>query len=209
MIGTSCEQWIAELASAAPTPGGGGACALVGAVGTALGSMVGNLTLGKKKYAEVQDEIERLLAESDRLMRKLESLVEGDARAFAPLAAAYRLPADTEAEKEIKENAVQSALLEAAACPLEIAECCCEALELLARYAVKGSAMARSDAGVGAACLRAAIEGAKLNVLINLRLMKDRQKKEELARRTEETVKRGLESAERIYRFVEEDLREE
>lgn len=209
MIETSCEEWIADLASAAPTPGGGGACALVGAVGMALGSMVGNLTLGKKKYADVETEMRQLLEESQRLIRKLEDLVEGDARAFAPLAAAYKMPANTDEEKAGKECAVQAALAEAAACPLAIAECCCEALALMEQYARKGSALARSDAGVGAACLRAAVEGAKLNVLINVRLMKDQKQKEEFSRRMEAAAASGSELADRIFRFVEEELRKE
>ncbi|WP_130863647.1 cyclodeaminase/cyclohydrolase family protein [Bacilliculturomica massiliensis] len=206
MLHKSCEEWIAELASGAPTPGGGGASALVGAVGIALGSMVGNLTVGKKKYADVETEMQELLKKSDELMKKLEDLVEQDALAFAPLAAAYRLPAGTAEEKRAKEDAVQEALIGATACPMSIAKCCYDALELLEEYAHKGSVMAVSDAGVGAACCRAALEGARLNILINLKLMKDEDKKQFFKGRLILVVDEGIALADRIYQYVREQL---
>ena len=206
MLHKSCEEWIAELASGAPTPGGGGASALVGAVGIALGSMVGNLTVGKKKYADVETEMQELLKKSDELMKKLEDLVEQDALAFAPLAAAYRLPAGTAEEKRAKEDAVQEALIGATACPMSIAKCCYDALELLEEYAHKGSVMAISDAGVGAACCRAALEGARLNILINLKLMKDEDKKQFFKGRLILVVDEGIALADRIYQYVREQL---
>ena len=206
MLHKSCEDWIAELASGAPTPGGGGASALVGAVGIALGSMVGNLTVGKKKYADVEADMQELLRKSDELMKKLEDLVEQDALAFAPLAAAYKLPTGTEEEKRAKENAVQEALVGATACPMSIAKCCYEALELLEEYAHKGSVMAVSDAGVGAACCRAALEGARLNILINLKLMKDEDKKQFFTGRLTLVVDEGIALADRIYQYVREQL---
>jgi len=206
MLHKSCEEWIAELASGAPTPGGGGASALVGAVGIALGSMVGNLTVGKKKYADVETEMQELLKKSDELMKKLEDLVEQDALAFAPLAAAYRLPAGTAEEKRVKEDAVQEALIGATACPMSIAKCCYDALELLEEYAHKGSVMAVSDAGVGAACCRAALEGARLNILINLKLMKDEDKKQFFKGRLILVVDEGIALADRIYQYVREQL---
>ncbi|MFQ7014206.1 MAG: cyclodeaminase/cyclohydrolase family protein [Faecalibacterium sp.] len=95
MIKQSCEQFLAELAGKAPTPGGGGTAALVGAAGVALGTMVGSLTIGKKKYAAVEADIQALNARADILRKELEALVQADAEAFAPLAAAYGLPKDT------------------------------------------------------------------------------------------------------------------
>ena len=95
MTEKSCGQFLAELAGKAPTPGGGGAAALVGAAGVALGNMVGNLTTGKKKYAAVEADIQGLNAKADVLRLELEALVQADAEAFAPLAAAYSLPKDT------------------------------------------------------------------------------------------------------------------
>lgn len=207
MLQKSCEEWILDLASKSPTPGGGGASALVGAIGMALGSMVGNLTVGKKKYAEVEDEMQLLLKKSESLMLKLEELVEQDALAFAPLAAAYRLPDSTPEKRAEKDRVVQEALVGATACPVSIARCCYDALELLEVYAHKGSAMAVSDAGVGASCCRAALEGAKLNILINLRLMKDEEQKAFFKGRLTVIVEEGILLADRIYRYVEERLR--
>ena len=200
------EQWIGELASSAQTPGGGAACALVGAVGAALGSMVGNLTVGKKKFAEVESEMQSLLAETAELTQKLESMIEGDAAAFEPLAAAYRMPADTDEAKAKKEEAIQAALGVAIWSPLAIAECCCKALALLEVYAKKGNPLLRSDAGVGAACCRAALEGAKLNILTNLRLVKDAEARDDIFRSVESITANGVKAAERIYRFVEQDM---
>lgn len=206
MVKKSCEEWISELGSKAPTPGGGGASALVGAIGMALGSMVGSLTVGKKKYAAVEEEMQELLKKSEALTLKLEDLVEQDAAAFAPLAAAYRLPDGTDEEKAAKEAAIQEALVGATACPVSIAKCCYDALELLEIYAHKGSVMAVSDAGVGAACCRAALEGARLNILINLKLMKDEEQKAFFTERMSMVIDGGVELADRIYRYVEEQL---
>lgn len=202
----SFAQWLEELASKAPTPGGGGASALVGAIGMALGSMVGNLTVGKKKYADVEEEMQKLLKKSEELTGRLVDLVEQDALAFAPLAAAYRMPEATDEEKAVKDQALQEALAGATSCPVSIAKCCYDALEILEEYAHKGSVLAVSDAGVGAACCRAALEGAKLNVLINLRLMKDEEQKAYFTGRLSIVVDDGIALAERIYRYVEERL---
>lgn len=206
MMQKSFEEWIADLASKSPTPGGGGASALVGAIGIALGSMVGNLTVGKKKYIAVEEEMQLLLKKSDELTLKLEDLIQQDALAFAPLAEAYRLPESTEEEKKNKERVIQDALVGATACPVSIAKCCYDALEVLEEYAHKGSVMAVSDAGVGAACCRAALEGAKLNILINLKLMKDEEQKAFFTGRLSMVVNDGIALADRIYRYVEEQL---
>lgn len=207
MLQKSCEEWISDLASGAPTPGGGGASALVGAIGMALGSMVGNLTVGKKKYADVEEEMQKLLKKSDDLMKKLEELVVQDALAFAPLSEAYRLPSGTEEEKKRKDDAIQDALAGATSCPVSIAKCCYDALDLLEAYAHKGSVLAVSDAGVGAACCRAALEGARLNILINLKLMKDAEQKRFFTERMNQIVDGGIAKADCIYRYVEEQLR--
>ena len=122
MMKQSCEQFLAELAGKAPTPGGGGTAALVGAAGVALGSMVGSLTVGKKKYAAVEADIQALNARSDILRKELEALVQADAEAFAPLAAAYGLPKDTPEQAAHKAAVLESALDAACAVPLQIME---------------------------------------------------------------------------------------
>ena len=170
----SCAEFVRVLATKAPVPGGGGASALCGAIGTALGNMVGSLTVGKKRYAAVEPEIKAMQAKCDALQAELLALVEKDAEAFAPLAAAYGLPKDTPEQAAEKDLVMEAALKAACEVPLAIMQRCCEAVELMEGFAAKGSKIAVSDAGVGAALCRAALEGASLNVFINTKAMKDR-----------------------------------
>jgi formiminotetrahydrofolate cyclodeaminase len=163
-------EFTDALASSAPTPGGGGAAALAGALGVALGSMVGSLTLGKKKYADVQDDIERVLESADALRGELYALIDIDASAFIPLAHAYGIPKDDPSRAGVME----AALREACRPPLDIMRACTRAIELLEELAEKGSALAVSDAGAGAALCGAALEAASLNVYINAKSMTDR-----------------------------------
>lgn len=206
ILNQGCIDFLQALSSKAPTPGGGGASAYVGAIGMALGSMVGSLTLGKKKYAAVQQDIEDLEEKSTALQGRFQALVEKDAEAFLPLSRAYGMPTDTEKQKAEKERVMQEALVEAANAPLLIAEACVEALALLEEYAEKGSRLAISDAGCGAAFCKAALLSARLNVLINLGLMKDESKRDEMAARLEAFTKEGCERADRIYKKVENAL---
>ena len=169
-------DFIALLASGAPTPGGGGASALVGAVGAALCSMVANLTSGKKKYAEYQSDIERILTRADKSVKSLTSLIDRDAEAFAPLAAAYGIPKDDPNRAEI----LESALCVACSVPLEILRELADVCALIAELEEKGSRLAVSDVGVAAAAVGGAARGAAMNVYINTKLMADRAKADEL-----------------------------
>ncbi len=169
-----CNEFVEVLASKSPTPGGGGASALVGAVGTALGNMVGSLTVGKKRYADVEEEMRALKWKCDRLQAELLSLAEKDAEAFAPLAKAYGLPCGTEEEKNEKARVMELALKDACLVPMEIMEKCCEAIEVIREFASKGTALAVSDAGAGAAFCKSALLGAGLNIYVNTRSMTDR-----------------------------------
>lgn len=180
------QNFLAELASKAPTPGGGGAAALCGAVGVALGNMVGNLTLGKKKYAEVQEDIAALNAKAESLREDFLALIDADAEAFEPLSKAYGIPKDEPARGEVME----AALLAAVQPPLEIMRKCVKALELIADYAAKGSALAISDAGCAAAITRAACEAAALNVFVNTKPMRDREKAGEINREANELLQK-------------------
>jgi formiminotetrahydrofolate cyclodeaminase len=176
----SCEQFVEVLASAAPAPGGGGAAALVGAIGTALGNMVGSLTLGKKKYADVQEDIRELKTQADALQADLLGLVARDAEAFEPLAAAYGLPKETEEEKARKAEVMEACLRACVVVPLEIMERVGEAIDLHEQFAAKGTAIAISDVGCGVSCCRAALQAASLNVFINTMAMGDRVYAEEI-----------------------------
>lgn len=165
--------FIDQLASAAPTPGGGGASACVGALASALASMVGNLTVGKKTYADVEDDVRASLDRLAALRARLLALVDEDARAFEPLAAAYRLPKATPEEQAAKNAALQQALVGACDVPLAIMRAVAEVVDETEYLAHHGSRMARSDAGVAAAFARAASDGASLNVYINVASMDD------------------------------------
>ncbi|WP_449315593.1 cyclodeaminase/cyclohydrolase family protein [Rubneribacter sp.] len=167
--------FIDELASAAPTPGGGGASAYVGALASALASMVGNLTVGKKAYAQVEAEVYVTLEKLADVRERLLELVDEDARAFSPLAAAYRMPKATPEEQAAKNEALQAALVGACDVPLEIMERVSDVVELTDFLAHNGSKMALSDAGVAAAFARAAADGASLNIFINAASMDDRE----------------------------------
>lgn len=198
----SCEEFIEQLASKAPVPGGGGASALVGAVGAALGNMVGSLTLGKKKYADVQEDIIILKDKADKLQAELLALVERDAEVFEPLSRAYGLPKDSPDEQAEKTRVMEAALKDACAVPLRIMEKCCEAIELHREFAAKGTALAISDVGVGVAFCKAALHGASLNVFINTKAMTDRTYAEASNVRARELLERYLKLADTIYEDV-------
>ena len=172
----TCREFVEVLASSAPVPGGGGAAALVGAIGTALGNMVGSLTVGKKKYADVEAEIIALKAKCDALQTELLDQVPADAVGFEPLAKAYGIPKDNPERDKILEEAT----IVACQVPMHIMELCCEAIEAISVFAAKGSRLAVSDAGCGAVCCKAALQSASLNVFINTKSLKNREAAEEM-----------------------------
>ena len=174
MTDLPCGDFVKVLASSNPVPGGGGAAALCGAIGTALGNMVGSLTAGKKKYADVEEEIREMMESCARLQGEFLDLVQEDAKAFAPLAKAYGLPAETQEQKRYKDEVLENCCKDACEVPLLIMRKCCEAIELAVRFAEKGSRLAVSDAGCAAAVLEGALKAASLNVFINTKSMKDR-----------------------------------
>lgn len=197
-----CNEFVEVLGSKAPVPGGGGASALVGAVGTALGNMVGALTVGKKKYADVEEEMKELMAKATTLQDELLHLIERDAEVFEPLSKAYGMPRETEEEKAEKARVMEIVLKDACSVPMEIMEKCCEAIDLIVEFAAKGSALAISDAGVGATFCKAALEGASLNVYINTKSMKNRENAEELNRKCDEMLAVYTVKADEIFRNV-------
>ena len=166
----SCAEFAADLAAKEPVPGGGGAAALSGALAAALCSMVGNFTTGKKTYAAVEDDIQRMLAKAEDLRLRLIELVEEDAKYFEPLSRAYRIPKDDPQ----REAVLEACLKEAAAAPFEIFILSCGCIDLLDAFSRKGSKMVLSDAACGAAFARAALEGAAVNVKVNTKWMKNR-----------------------------------
>lgn len=207
MMEQSCTQFLAELAGKAPVPGGGGAAALVGAAGVALGNMVGCLTTGKKKYAAVEADIQALNARAEALRRELEALVQADAEAFAPLAAAYGLPKDTPAQAAHKAAVLDAALDTACAVPLEIMQKCAEGIVLVEQYAAKGSVLAVSDAGCAAALCKAALQSASLNVFINTKLMTDRPRADALDAQADALLNEYVPRADAVFASVTNKLR--
>ena len=194
----SCRDFVEVLASDAPAPGGGGAAALVGAVGTALGNMVGSLTLGKKKYADVQEEILALKAKCDALQRELLDQVEADEVNFLPLAKAYGIPRDDPAREAVLEQAT----VVACTTPMRIMELCCEAMDCIAVFAEKGSRLAVSDAGCGAVMCKAALQAASLNVFINTKTLKNRETAEALTAKANRMLDTCCAKADEIFNTV-------
>lgn len=197
----SCREFVAVLASNAPTPGGGGAAALVGAVGTALGNMVGSLTVGKKKYAAVEPEIREMMARCDEIQKDLLAQVQADADCFAPLAAAYAIPKDDPTRPEVLEKVT----LAACSAPMEIMRLCAEAIDVIEVFAEKGSRLAVSDAGCGAAICGAALKAASLNVFINTGSLRDRAAADDINRKAEAYLA-SCEKADRIFAQVRAGL---
>ena len=192
------DKFLTELASSAPTPGGGGAAALCGALGIALGNMVGSLTLGKKKYADVQEDIAALNSRAEALRADFVALIDADAEAFAPLSRAYGIPKDDPSRAEVMETALKRA----AEPPLAIMRKCAEALELVKEYAAKGSALAISDAGCAAALTIAAMKAAALNVRINTKSMADREAADKMNAEAAGLYEKYEKEAEEIYQNV-------
>ena len=207
LINLSCEAFLEDLAGSAPAPGGGGAAALVGAAGAALSNMVGSLTVGKKKYAAVEADILILNRRAAALRKRLEGLVQADADAFTPLAAAYKLPKETPAQQAHKAAVLEAALERACAVPLEIMSACCEGITLAAEYAEKGSVMAVSDAGCAALFCKAALQAAGLNVSINTRLMADNARAAALNAQADAMLAEFVPQADQIYEKLTHSLR--
>ena len=198
----SCREFISVLASSEPAPGGGGASALVGAIGTALGNMVGSLTVGKKKYADVEEEIIALKAKCDELQNELLNQVPADAEGFIPLSKAYSIPKDD----PNREKTLEAATIEACKVPIHIMELCCEAINTIGTFAEKGSRLAVSDAACGAVCLKAALQAASLNVYINTKSLKNRDIANELNKKCEDMLTTYSEICDDVYEKVRESF---
>ena len=199
-------EWVDVLASKAPVPGGGGASALGGALAAALGQMVANLTVGKKRYVDVEEEMQQSLFALNIIQMELMALADKDAEVFAPLAEAYGMPADTEEQKMEKERIMEERLLAASLVPLKIMEKASAVLDIVELLEQKGSRMAVSDAGVAAQFARAALTGAVMNVFINTKSMKNREKAGELNERASRLLEEGMKQADQIYDRVRKKL---
>lgn len=198
--------FIDELASKAPTPGGGGACAYCGALAAALSSMVCELTLGKAAYARYEEAVRTIADETASLQDRLIELIDLDARAFAPLAAAYAMPKETPEEQEAKDRAMQEALVEAIEVPLSIMRACARVVELAESLVEKGSRLALSDAGASTLLSKAALQGASLNVFINCSSMVDSDLAQRYRNEAQSLMGEYVPRADRAYETVMKEL---
>jgi len=173
LVDMTIKDFLAELKSDSPAPGGGSAAALTGAVGAALAVMVGNLTIGNAKYQDAQDEVKTIQPLLSDQLAKLEQYIDEDTEVFRQVMATYRLPKGTEEEKLARSQAIQQALKQAAVLPMTVASLCQEVLELSKRMLEIGNSNAASDAAVAGRMAHTAMWAAIYNVRINLDSIKD------------------------------------
>lgn len=199
---TKLGEFTEILSAKQPTPGGGAASALAAALGASLGAMTANYTVGKKKYAAYEEDLQRLLAELARIRENLLALMDEDAAAFEPLSKAYAIPKDEPARDEIMEKC----LADAAAAPMEILRKSCRVIEIMTELNEKGSALMQSDVGCGAVFAWSALYGAALNVKVNTRLMKNRELADGLDREVDELMESHWKMADEVYQRIYKKL---
>ena len=202
ILDQSVHRFLDELASSAPTPGGGSAAAVMGAMGAALLSMVCRLTVGKKDYESVEASMREALARSESLREQLTAMVAADVQVFEALMAAYKLPRSTDQERLARGQAIQEALKQATDVPLECAAACAEVLDLSRQVALQGHRSVISDAGVAALVAHAALRSAALNVFINVPSIQDAEFVRSRGARLDALLARCSEASEQVYQTV-------
>ena len=202
MLEKKTTEFLEVLSSAEPVPGGGGASATVGALACALGMMVANMTIGKKKYADVEEEVKSARDSLNELMKELVDLTDEDAKVFEPLSKAYGLPKETKEQQEYKEKVLEEELYKASIVPMNIMETVLKAMKLLDLMGEKGSLIAISDVGVGILFAQAALEGASLNIYINAKLMKDKAHKEEMESKADAIIAESNKIKDKVFSNV-------
>jgi methenyltetrahydrofolate cyclohydrolase len=206
MADKSCSYFFDVLASKAPVPGGGGAAAMGGAIGMALSNMVGNLTVGKKKYADVEDEVKNLLAKGSKIIDELKTLVDRDAEVFEPLSKAYGLPKDTPEQAAHKAEVMEKCSIEACSVPMDIMRKAYAGIKVHQRMGQIGTKLAISDVGCGVTFLKAALISGRLNVLINLGAIKDQQFIDSTREEMNKLLEEGCRIADETLALVTEKL---
>ena len=202
MLEKKTTEFLEVLSSAEPVPGGGGASATVGALACALGMMVANLTIGKKKYADVEEEVKSARDSLNELMKELVDLTDEDAKVFEPLSKAYGLPKETKEQQEYKEKVLEEELYKASIVPMNIMETVLKAMKLHELMGEKGSLIAISDVGVGILFAQAVLEGASLNIYINAKLMKDKAHKEEMESKADAIIAESNKIKDKVFSNV-------
>jgi formiminotetrahydrofolate cyclodeaminase len=202
ITGSSIEKFLDELASRAPTPGGGSAAALMGAMAAALVSMVCNVTLGKKGYEAVDAELTAVRDESETVRRRLTAMVQEDVAAFDSLMAAYKLPKATDDDKARRAAAIEGALRRATETPLDCARASAEVIKLARRASERGYTGVVSDGGVGVLAAYTALRSAALNVYINAPTLKDRAFADDAVAEIGTLIEFGAAESEAVYGLV-------
>lgn len=206
ILDQSCKAFIDVLASKAPVPGGGGAAALGGAIGMALSNMVGNLTVGKKKYADVEGEILQLIEEGTQVIQALETLTDKDAEVFEPLSKAYGLPKGTEEEIALRDQTLETCSKAATLVPLDIMRAAYKGIKIQARMGEIGTLLAISDVACSAAFLNAALVAASMNVIINLNSIKDKTFVDQVKTEIDQLLAEGAALAESTIQLVKSKM---
>ncbi len=205
-INKSLKEYIAATASGEPTPGGGSVAALVGSLGGALTNMVNNLTVGKKAYEELSEEIKSKIANNSKEVEKriedLTGIVDEDTKAFDKVMEAFKLPKETDEEKIARTKAIQEGYKVALEVPLRCAEKCLRILELQDVFANYGNVNAITDVGVGTLLAYSGLEGALFNVTINLGSIKDEEFKKEVSAKVDNILKEGKKVKEELLNIV-------
>jgi formiminotetrahydrofolate cyclodeaminase len=201
----TCTDFTGMLASKQPVPGGGGAAALAGALASSLCLMVGNYTVGKKKYAKYEEDVRHIMEKAEKLRTRLLGLIDEDADAFEPLSRAYGIPKTDPSREDVLEKAT----LNACRAPLEMVRCCSEVIDLLREMLVKGSVMLVSDIGCGASLGRAAMESAAMNVFINTSALQNRKQADKLETEVNNLLRDSLQKADVIVETVNRRIRRE
>ena len=203
---TAIESFLDALASSKATPGGGSAAAVIGEMGAALVSMVCNLTIGKKKYADVEGEMKEVLHKAEALRHKLTGMIEDDVKAFDHVMAAYGMAKETDAEKTARDKAIQAALKQATEVPLRCCHAAREVIDLAAIASEKGNLNVISDAGVGVLAAYAALRSAALNVFTNAKIITDKAFAEAKVKELEKLLAGAEAATERAYQVVKGKL---
>ena len=204
----TCKEFAEILASKQAVPGGGGAAALTGALGVALASMVANFSIGKKKFIDVEEKHKEILERGEELRNRLLDLIDEDAKNFYPLSKAYGIKAETDEEKEAKQETLQSALKVACSAPIKMVDAIYESILLHEELFDISSKIIISDLGVGVQCLKAALYGAQLNVMINVNSINDEEYAAETRKHIDAIVEVGAKVADEIYKKVIEKMNE-
>jgi formiminotetrahydrofolate cyclodeaminase len=202
-VSVSSAEFVSVLASKAAVPGGGGASALVGAIGTALGNMVGSLTVGKKKYADVEADIIALQAKATELQNELLHLVDQDAVVFEPLSKAYGIPK----EDPNRESIMEAALKDACSVPMDIMRACAKSIDVIAEFAAKGSALAISDAGVGCRLRQSRTDGRQPQRVHQHQINDGQSVRRNIEKEADALLNKYCAQADKIYESVVTRLR--